>query len=427
MRNKTSFNCFIITLSLFLFGCTQTQLEHSVMSYNKAISEYGNQEILLNAVRASKRHPLYFSHLSSIQGQPAVTGQLAGDFSFSPFKLLGYSVNPSASIKPGFGNASISALDTEQFNKAILNPVDTQIILNNFLKKGWPMEVVLFMFVQSVKIPEGNAAPLSDNVKYICMGNSYDQDVEDMRKYCPLFQETQQYCDDPRAKTRKEKGVTFRIWKNDPEDQCEFLKFRDLVLSLKMSEATFAIVAGKKKGNKVSKIVKTTKQGVYLDTGEQINYTEKRFEQEPRARDQLLNVKIYDWKNKDHKLLNKKGQESKIGVNVVIRSPDGLIYYTGEIIRAQTRPGPKRYSPKIMTSEGALVDLFKVKQGFGALENSAVSVSHMGESFSIPPTKIEGNSHRSMQVLTLIKQVFDLNTKNEDLPQNPVLTLPVSG
>lgn len=416
---------FSILILLSIAGCTQLQLEHSAMSYNKAIAEYGNQEILLNAVRASKRHPLYFSQVSSISGQPRVSGAIKSDFGFSPFKLLGYGVDPSTSFQAGFSNANISQLDSEDFNKAILDPVEVKLILNNFTKKGWPIDVATLMFVQKVEIPEKSLGGLTSNLKHVCE-NQIETRFGDTNLYCDLLRNTTVICGQKKGFKRFFKnGIPFVRLDNDPEDQCEFLRFRDFAFLLRFSETKFHI--NTKGAGQSKKVIKQIKRiGVDPETGREINYTEEVTEFSDKQGTETLDAEIYSYEKKRMvQLRDPKLGGPKVGIDIVIRAPDGLIYYLGEIIRVQLRDNDKRYIPQIITTDGVLAPLFWIKKGVSAFGSGEVSVQHAHESYYIPSEKYKGKSHRSMQAVTLVKQIFDLKSSNKNQPRDPVTFLQV--
>ncbi len=416
---------FSILFLLFVAGCTQHQLEHSAMSYNKAISEYGNQEILLNAVRASKRHPLYFSQVSSISGRPQISGSVDAGFNFNPFKLVSYSIDSTTNLQAGFSTASISQLDSEEFNKAILDPVEISLILNNFTRKGWPIDVATLMFVQKVEIPKESFLGLIDNFNFACLKN-IDTKFGDPELYCEFIKKTQEVCgyEDGYKEFFKD-GKLFVRLSNDPEDKCEFLRFRDFAFLLRFSETVFHI--NKKGGGSSGKIIKTiTRSGRDPATGKEVDYTETTTEYTTAKASESLDAKIFSYrKNKMIPLRNSALGGPKVGIDIVLRAPDGLIYYLGEIIRVQLRDNSDRYIPQIITTDGELAPLFWVRKGVSSFEGGEVSVRHGHENYYIPSEKYKGKSHRSMQAVTLIKQIFDLKSKNKNAPKDPVTFLQV--
>ena len=425
MRTKYSRYLFILSVSLFLSNCTQSQLEHAVMSYNKAISEYGNQEILLNAIRASKRHPLYFSHLDNITGQPSVTGDISSQFSLNPFRLLSYSVSPKTSLRPAFSAASISALDSEEFNNAILKPVDEKIIIHNFLEKGWPLDLVVMIFVQEVTIPSSEFKGLETNIKYACkykIPTAYG----DAQIFCDLGIKVINECGEGGLKFFFKKDIRHVKLRNDPEEKCKFLWFRYFATLLRAVETKFFIETVQGKKDKIEKKIVTTKRGYNPEEGRRIHYTETMKEFGKKSISKFLNAEIFNYEKKRFVTLrdDKSKKGPKIGVDIVIRSPDGLLYYVGELIRVQLKAKANSFLPQFITSDGDEAPLFWVKKGQGFTQ-AAVSVTHRGETYYVPKTKYMGNSHRSMQVINLIKQVFDLNIKNEDKPDSPLITLPL--
>ncbi len=80
-------------------ACTQLYVTDEAVQYNRAIADFTNKEILLNAVRASKRRPLSYMAISGGIGTLTRGGTMSTAFSFprniDNFRLNTFAVNPS--------------------------------------------------------------------------------------------------------------------------------------------------------------------------------------------------------------------------------------------------------------------------------------------------------------------------------------------
>ena len=100
------------------------------------------------------------------------------------------------------------------------------------------------------------------------------------------------------------------------------------------------------------------------------------------------------------------------------RSPDGILYYLGELIAAQNY-SPQPYTPMTLIASGGsrhLVKLFVVERGVSA--NAAVQVFSHREGFYIPrPQFGTVDEERSLQVLDLVSQAIVMATSKDSLPK----------
>src|SRR6185503_7299609 len=122
--------------------------------YNLAVEESQNQMLLLNVVRASKRHPMYFTAISAMRGN--ITS--SAGFGDSSIPVGGGSAsagtiapNASYSANPSF---DLAVLDSKSFTRGILTPVPVETF-QYYWDQGWPKELLLNLFVASIKEDEG--------------------------------------------------------------------------------------------------------------------------------------------------------------------------------------------------------------------------------------------------------------------------------
>ena len=106
------------------------------------------------------------------------------------------------------------------------------------------------------------------------------------------------------------------------------------------------------------------------------------------------------------------------------RSPEGILYYLGELIAAQNY-SPEPYIPMTFVETGGkrrLVKLFVVERGVSA--NAAVQVNFNGEGFFIPRPQLGSvEEERSLQVLDLVSQAIVMATSKDSLPKTNSVSL----
>ena len=114
--------------------------------------------------------------------------------------------------------------------------------------------------------------------------------------------------------------------------------------------------------------------------------------------------------------VNVAGQSGQSGsgglqIHITTRSPDGMIYYLGEVARTLMPTDAERSSRTVyIHTSSHTVPLLTIEQAGGS--DSAVSVRYAGTSYSIPRL----GHHATMEVFSLVQQVFALYNKASTTP-----------
>jgi hypothetical protein len=153
--------CRAVALALFgvlllvvagLGACTPYQVSDRSMSFNDSLGDLDNRQVLLNAVRASKRYPPYYTAVGGITS----TGELDGSqINFSlPFGPISHSNNSaSPMIKVGTGiTMTTNPLDTQDFYEGYMQPIKTDLV-GYYLDYGWPTQVIIHAFLREIDLP----------------------------------------------------------------------------------------------------------------------------------------------------------------------------------------------------------------------------------------------------------------------------------
>jgi hypothetical protein len=106
------------------------------------------------------------------------------------------------------------------------------------------------------------------------------------------------------------------------------------------------------------------------------------------------------------------------------RSPEGILYYLGELIAAQNYSA-EPYTPMMLIGTSAghkLVKLFVVQRGISP--NAAVQVYLQGDGFFIPQPQLGSpDEERSLQVLDFVSQAIVMATSKDALPKSNAVSL----
>ncbi len=145
------------------------QFSPRAVEFNLQAEKTQQHNILLNVVRASLRHPMQFTGLSSITGTASASGSVTGGYThLQNWPLIrDFGLIPPASstalagaiTRSGGATASMSGgptftvpvLDTQEFYSGILRPLTPQII-DYYVQLGFHPEILFDLFVDSVEV-----------------------------------------------------------------------------------------------------------------------------------------------------------------------------------------------------------------------------------------------------------------------------------
>ncbi|NQT01466.1 MAG: hypothetical protein HQ580_05560, partial [Planctomycetes bacterium] len=114
---------------------------------------------------------------------------------------------------------------------------------------------------------------------------------------------------------------------------------------------------------------------------------------------------------------------------VYLRSPEAILYYLGEILRAEnsTEDLNDPNIPKIDVSHdrsgASLARLFYAREATDNDIAPCVSVDYEGTKYVIPGDPDGYGTDRSMHVLSLVSQLIGLQKKSEEVPSTGVVSV----
>jgi hypothetical protein len=143
----------IISLAMivFLCGCTASYVAGEAIASNKAVETETNTILVTNILRARDGVPTYYSDLSLLRGSLQIEGTIQAPIGIGDYRNWtgrsavtpgGYvQVNPSFDIAP---------LNTQQFTKGINEPLDTRVF-QYYLDRAIPPYTLLELFVDKIE------------------------------------------------------------------------------------------------------------------------------------------------------------------------------------------------------------------------------------------------------------------------------------
>lgn len=409
---------------LTLVGCSAQRLATQAVSFNLTVERAQNEMLLLNVIRAKDRLPMYLSGISGLTGnvQTALTSSLGSTYTDARAKKVttaeeitdtltrAYtpSVGATFSKNPTF---TLAVLDTQEFMRGFLAPLGKDT-LNYYWTQGWPRELLLYLLVQRVEIQEKDQ-PLKVLRNY---PNSADPNVSDMKGFAQWVQ-TEFLAKDPQIESVP---VPVNI---GPE--------------LPAAEVT-----------NLRKLIELAKEGLLLKKVETQAGQEERYQLQKQQTDLRFRLasdpadpKVAADKSQYNQTVARQTEMvavTQIGtktVTFVLRSPEALIYYLGELTRLENRE--KNPLTPYVCIQGQYQPLF-VALPSGSCDDTLVDADTGRERYSIPPTKLASSTDtctdgsldlrkpdceggRSMQALRLLNQIISLHKSAKDNPSTALV------
>ena len=452
------------------------------VAYNEAIANSTNSVLLLNALRASERLPTYYTRMTADTATAAFTPQLSMALPLGP-GAVNKGFSPNLQLTGTSQNQmTLQNLDDQKFMRGVLTPVPLDV-LSFYLRQGWPRELLFLLTVSRLTVPAPLAARLADAFDAHCAaapGADYcnAQVPPDDRPATGQFV-TQQlksciaaghYDSGSHGEylfenypTNPEETACFqwmlRVFISfDPEPQTQEtvkLVARGIVPGAQeglgavadLDKGKLIVVPDAKGGYDVCKRTKVTGLGL-ASLPDSSDAKQEPAAAPPSQSDTNIPVLLAARRaapaaDCDSAAARMGANHAARGMQLSTRSLDGMVYYLGEIIRAEHQvkdsvmpdtaaPDPDGVSLWVWnTQTRAYSDwhLFSVRRG-SAPDSNLIAVKFHGHDYYVPPACDDSGNcadgaepHRGLQVLALLNQIWGLQKEQSELPIAPTVTV----
>ena len=439
-----------LAASLMLAGCgTDSHVADELTTFNEAQQKGTAQLILLNILRARERQPLAYSHFDVLRGGINANSSAALGVPFGPgagsvntntfAAALGLSPGISQDVKPQ---------DDQDFYRGILTPVSAETWAL-YQDQNWASDLLFHLFVEYIKLSRGDYDTIFKSTADLCAGHA---DIADVSASCSdLAQKSAQIRSLPNCMpdTYLQNGKTLLQLLNDPGDRCRQLQYDTLTQAMTILGFHIAQVTTKTDvGPAVPPATFHDTQWPFALKGSNVEiagsgstYQFKTISKDYTvalsnmpcagaaniavAATSEIGSQIRDMKSEDkafvaaHGLPHDCEGQRPLEIGITTRSPDGMLYYMGEVARALLPLHPEQ-KPQSVTLRGdngkpqALMSLVE-----GDLSDPAVRVTYHGTTYSIP----RGDDHVTMQAFELLEQVFALYNRASVTPSTTAVTV----
>lgn len=351
--------------------------EHAV-EYNKTVEAAHNNVLLLNILRAMHRHPMYFTALSQVRGNLRVQAGSGSDVPFGGGGDEAYAVSPNASVasNPTF---DIAVLDSEGFVRGITQQVSMETI-HHYWSQGWPKEMLLHLLIRRIEHRPAGSPNAEVYRNYPTTRESFDGFQDQIRKLL---------------------GQGLRMKRT--ESQGDLLATFPLLNSGGIS----GVVSADKEGL----IVKPVAGGLAVYKKKTAWHFEFDDSKESESGEAGVSTLLY--------LADESPdvEGSKDRWSVSIRSPEGILYYLGEVARARFME-QGAYTPEIRIGADEKEALFKVD--VGQSDDPLVAANYRGQDYYIAE---EGAGNRAMHCLSFVSQILALYKSSDQLPTTNAVSI----
>jgi hypothetical protein len=362
-----------VVSSLAAAGCSQVQMGYNVLSFDAAIADTANQQLLLNAVRASQHYPKSFTQPGELKATPPVSGGIDSNFNLTRIDGLNtYSFTPKLTVEGGYSEFSLKNLNYEEYMINIRKDIDPRVTATFWRNPNWPEQLRDLLYIQGFKASEQAVSRIDSRRKSICLRPSPGRETQRCNILQKQIEDFKNRCADPHSQSNLhfiDIAVRMDAFRRDPNmyyntasNYCHYNRFR-----------------------------------IFLEEA----HLTKRICSPPQTG----------------------------CVYAVQRTALDMIGYLGELIAAQNYIS-EHFVPEVMVgisvgSEFKFFDvpLFEVRIGAPG-GPASVLVMHEGAPYYIPrPDFGSPTEARSMQTLDLVLQTVQAATKREDVPKSsPTIT-----
>lgn len=437
----------VLAACCLLAACGNQRMAAQITELNQVQQRATAQILMLNVLRARVKEPLAYSRLDVLRGSSDLSGGIALNLPFGPNNGGGRAAAPFVTADVGTSN-DLTPQDDQDFYRGILTPI-TPETWALYQDQNWPPDILFHLFVEDIKLPEGDYQKLIYDVRAFCGTNS---SVEEVSQQCELFRGIEDRISQLGARcapiVHLQGGQEIYELSNDPGNRCELWQFEAfthalLIMGFRISKEETDIAIG-------PVIANGTKIGT-LDWPFKLKDGETKLKAVPGGFQIVQAISSYGVKltnlpcpgaanvavaaqselaaasSKLSTAPRPTADErcpanAAINVAITTRSPDGIVYYLGEVARAAMPIDPRK-QPLIVqvftSSSGAQHPLIGIVKADDSSGDAAARVTFEGADYIVP----RGGTDLTMQIFELLQQIFALYNKAPSAPATTAVTV----
>jgi hypothetical protein len=360
-------------------GCVSSgQISRRSVNYNLAVENARNEMLLLNVLRARERRAMVFTGLTRI------TGSLRNEGHVGVSGTVGQGMPNNAQLGPSFDASDaptfdVAVLDSQEFTRGIMTPLSFPLV-EYFWDQGYPREILLYLGVERIEVscPSGEL-------------KSYENDPTE--RTFPAFRRLLEALADGGAWDSENASALV----GPPVDAAQAGQLPSLV---RLASAHLRLAA--------------TKDGRFqlVRPGEQRRLLVRDLDGcSAAANDHAPGWRTAFYDSKEA-LADAQPQPGLRLARLVLRSPQSVVFYLGEMARAGREVAIRPRSAGQPVNERRLL----VVRTAHECPRAVIGADWAGKRWVIPDGKDDCHPGRSLQSLALTEQLLALQQSAHDLP-----------
>lgn len=402
-----------LACSAMLAGCSHgVQIEEHALDYNRTVENSENAMLLLNIVRAAKRRPMHFTRISALQSTLSSSAGLGPELPFGSDSTENYAKGLSLSVASS-PTVTYAVLNSKEFFNGILTPVSDQTF-DLFRSQGWDLNLLMHLLVERVELfeaTEENGKPKRGQP--ICIVENEPRTIEPLRAFEAIVQFASKNVQRGQPVAGTAFGPKLDGGKIDNAKALALLKETGLSLVTLKDEDT-GNATGKYQLNTPSakrrykirdfKVQSAAVERVRDDVGSSSGQLGRPCNADEIGK--LVDNVIYNTKSPAR-------GEVLVEADVFLRSVQAMMYYLGELSRVDlgtAKPGEIEAGVQELGAN----NLWNVSIANDT--TGAVTVQHGSSWYSIGEDQYD-----TLQMLTLIRQLYAINVAASKAPAGPTI------
>jgi hypothetical protein len=442
-----------LAASFLVAGCsvaTQPTADE-LTEFNKAQQQGTQQLILLNVLRARDHQPMGYSHFDVLRGGVTANSSIGFQFPFgSNATLLDPNlITGGLGVSPGVSQ-DVKPQDDQNFYRGVLTPI-TQETWALYQDQNWPQNLLFHLFVEGIKLSPDDFASIENNSGRVC---NEHRDIAEVAEECAVL--AQQHAaiaalPDCQPLQHLVNGkLILEVW-NDAGDRCHTLRFEAFTQSLiilgfhitqqkSAKDIGPALDASSFRDPKWPSELKDANIDLARSSdgrGYQFQQVSKSYVVEldnlpcaaranvAVAATSQLNSQISAMKSADEVKLRSAtapaacDNKALLDIGITTHSPDGMLYYLGEVARAELPLHAGDPTQTVCMRDDAAHCSPLVRIVAASDSDAATQVDYHGVTYSVP----RGDDHVTMQAFELVQQVFALYNQASLAPSTTAVTV----
>lgn len=385
------------------------------LQYNVQARRSQDAGLLLNIIRAQHRHPLEFTAVTSVTGNAQASGALGLTLPFGTEATRAYTANPAGSVS-GSAQFQVSVLDTEEFIRGILRPIELPT-LDYYFHQQFPREVLYYLLFDKIEVVDAQGRVREKYENYpdgqtpgSLAWESFERFADDLY-HAGLITETIGDAVD----------VGPELSSGDLRNAEQLVKIEQAGFRLKPLDSSRSRFQLQKQARTVRLCFRNLDRLPHrlpsTATCGQASRDQSSAEAPPLTSAAVgrLSFSLPATLPKRAASTTDNAERSYV---FYPRSTEGVIYYLGEVLRYQ-----RDYPGKLVKVQGGRVEapLFMVHTD--TIPFALTRVSYFGRTYSISFAGQGRSDERTTQVLSFLSQLLSLNKSAKDLPATNVFTI----